>query len=563
MTMTKKKLENIQLKDVKSWTMVEIRPLSPVEEDLREQDYDMPAVDAPEELLPQYVSGASLVLIVLGLCLTIFVIHLDANIIATAIPHITSTFNSLDDIGWYGSAYLLTSTALQPCFGRLYTHFNLKIIYLVALLIFEAGSIICATATNSSMFIAGRAVAGTGVAALLSGSMSLLAFSIPLEKRPMYIGIVSSMYGISAVVGPVLGGVLTDRLSWRWCFWINPPCGALTFFAITYFFQSPHRNSTSSDPPLWKKLNEIDVLGATLFIGSTICLLLALQWGGTQYAWGNVKIWGLFLGCFMIFGVFIIWQRFRRETALLPIKLLTQRSVLASTAVSLFYSMVLAIYIYYLPIYFQAVQHTTAANSAIQILPFILSLTVTIGVVGFFITMTGEYLHFVWLGAVMIIVGSGMLSTLKVDSPLSHRFGYQIILGIGAGATAQVPFLVVQIAVRPSDAPLGLSLIMLANNAGGAVAISIAQSVFINALMKNIRRYAPDVDPHTVIKGGITELSNAGIEPAILAKITQAFAQAIRATFIYPIVFAGLCFTCSLAFERRNIKGKSVIFATA
>lgn len=136
------------------------------------------------------------------------------QIIATAIPKITAAFNALDDVGWYGSAYLLTTTALQPTFGKVYQYFDVKWTYLSALVIFELGSVICAAATSSLMLIVGRAVAGIGAAALFSGSMTILGYSVPLEKRAIYLGAMSSMLGIASVIGPILGGALTDKLSW-------------------------------------------------------------------------------------------------------------------------------------------------------------------------------------------------------------------------------------------------------------------------------------------------------------------------------------------------------------
>lgn len=168
-----------------------------------------PAAEPEDE--SGYLSGFKLALLTLGLCLTTFVIALDNTIIATAIPNITTVFNSLGDVGWYGSSYLLTTTSLMPSFGKIYTYFDVKYTYLIALVIFEAGSVICAAATSSPMFIVGRAVAGAGAAALFSGGMNIIGFSVPLRKRPIYIAALSSMFGIASVVGPILGGVFTDK----------------------------------------------------------------------------------------------------------------------------------------------------------------------------------------------------------------------------------------------------------------------------------------------------------------------------------------------------------------
>jgi fucose permease len=172
------------------------------------------ATEEPEDH-SKYLTGFKLWILTLGLCLTTFVIALDNTIIATAIPKITTVFNSLEDVGWYGSSYLLTTTSLQPSFGKIYTYFDVKYTYLFALVLFEVGSIICAAATSSPMFIVGRAVAGAGAAALFSGGMNIIGYSVALAKRPIYIAALSSMFGIASIVGPILGGVLTDRASWR------------------------------------------------------------------------------------------------------------------------------------------------------------------------------------------------------------------------------------------------------------------------------------------------------------------------------------------------------------
>jgi Major Facilitator Superfamily len=167
----------------------------------------------------KYPKGGPLAILTFGLCLATFVVALDNTIIATAIPKITTVFDSLNDVGWYGSSYLLTTTSLQPSFGKIYTYFNVKWTYILALTIFELGSVLCAAAQSSTMLIVGRAVAGAGAAALFSGGMTIIGYSVPLRRRPIYIGLLSSMFGISSVIGPILGGAFTDRLSWRWCFW--------------------------------------------------------------------------------------------------------------------------------------------------------------------------------------------------------------------------------------------------------------------------------------------------------------------------------------------------------
>lgn len=168
----------------------------------------------------EYPTSIKLLLITIALCLTVFCIALDNTIIATAIPKITDHFKAIDDIAWYGSAYLLTTCSFQLFFGKLYSFLSLKWVFLVALFIFELGSFVCGIAPTSTALIVGRAVAGVGSAGLFSGAILIIANSVPLRKRPSYTGLIGAMYGLASVAGPLMGGAFTDHLTWRWCFYM-------------------------------------------------------------------------------------------------------------------------------------------------------------------------------------------------------------------------------------------------------------------------------------------------------------------------------------------------------
>lgn len=504
----------------------------------------------------KYLKGIPLAILTTGLCLTTFVIALDNTIIATAIPKITTVFNSLGDVGWYGSAYLLTTCSLQPSFGKVYTYFDVKWTYLLALLIFEAGSVICAAATSSPMFIVGRAIAGAGAAALFSGGMTIIAYTVPLQKRPIYIAALSSMFGIASVVGPVLGGALTDKASWRWCFWINLPFGGVSLLVVFFFFTNPKRQY--SHMTVWARLKEIDILGACFLISSVVCLLLALQWGGQKYPWHNSKVWGNILGFGLLIIIFIGIQFRRGGRATLPPNILKQRTVLVCCLFTALLSMALYTHLFYLPFYFQACKGTTAEGSGIRTIAYLVSITISSIVIGGAITSIGYYTPFMWFGSAVFCIGAGMLYTLKINSSPGIWIGYQVLAGFGAGAGVQVPFVAVQVVLNEKEMPTGNAAVFFFNSLGGAVAISIAQNIFVNSLSKEIPKLAPGMNPQTVIEAGATHVREV-VPAALLPGVLDAYTKALTTAFVPAIAASAIAFFVSLAMEWKSVKGKKLI----
>ena len=203
--------------------------------------------------------------------------------------------------GWYGSSYLLTTCAFQLLFGKFYSFFSIKWVFLFALFVFELGSLVCGVAPNSTALIVGRAVAGLGSAGLFSGALLIVAYTVPLQQRPIYTGFIGAMYGIASVVGPLLGGAFTDHVTWRWCFYINLPLGGFTAGIIILFFKSPKRQKNAA-VGFWNRFQQFDPVGTIVFVPAVVCLLLALQWGGTTYPWNSGRV----IALFVVFGVLLI-----------------------------------------------------------------------------------------------------------------------------------------------------------------------------------------------------------------------------------------------------------------
>ncbi|KAF2113533.1 major facilitator superfamily domain-containing protein [Lophiotrema nucula] len=257
-----------------------------------------------------HLSGWKLGVVIASLWLGTLLVAIDNTIIGIVVPKISTQFDSLEDVGWYGSSYLLTVTACGPNFGKLFKYFDPKYTYLAAIVGFEVGSVVCAAAPNFSSFIAGRAIAGL------------------LDKRPMFLGIIVSVFGMAMGFGPPLGGAFTDGIGWRWCFWINLPIGGAVIALILLFLTLDGTLNDDRRQTTFSKLKSLDFVGAMLIFGAVCCLLLAVQWGGTKYAWISAPIIGLFVSLGLILIIFIAHQWWQGDKGTIPPRVLRQRPIL-------------------------------------------------------------------------------------------------------------------------------------------------------------------------------------------------------------------------------------------
>ncbi|KAJ6615069.1 MFS transporter [Mycena sp. CBHHK59/15] len=537
------------------------RPQSVLDEkshDPTPQAEKLAEIDLEED---DYPHGIKLGLLSLALCLSVFLVALDNTIIATAIPKITDQFKSLDDVGWYGSAYLLSTAATQLLFGKFYTFLPIKWVYVAAITIFEVGSVICGAAPNSEALIVGRAIAGLGCAGIFSGAMIIVANTVPLAKRPIYSGMIGGMYGIASVAGPLMGGAFTDKLSWRWCFYINLPIGAIALLVVIFLFQMPKRGQIKVESATFlQRLNLFDPWGTLVFIPAIVCLLLALQWGGSKFPWKSARIIALLVVFGVLLTAFIAIQIWKQDGATIPPRIVKRRSIWSGALYALCIGSSFFIITFYLPIWFQAIKGVSAVQSGIDNLPLILSLVVSSILAGGLITQIGYYTPFMILSSVLAAVGTGLLSTLKVDSRSSHWMGFEILCGLGVGFGMQQPMLAAQAVLELKDVPVGTSVIMFAQTLGGALFISIGQNVFTNKLVSGLAAHVPGVDPALVLSAGATSLKSA-VDAQYLPAVLQVYNTALMSAFYVSIAMACLSLVGALVIEWRSIKGKNIEMA--
>ncbi|KAJ5659856.1 hypothetical protein N7507_006307 [Penicillium longicatenatum] len=482
--------------------------------------------------------------------LSLLLVALDRTIIATAIPRITDEFHSLGDIGWYGSAYMLASASAQLLFGRIYKFYDMKWVFLSSVVVFEIGSAVCGAAPTSNAFIAGRAIAGFASAGIFSGCMLIIIPLVPLHKRPMYQGLFGAVFGIASVMGPLVGGGFTSSVTWRWCFYINLPIGAVSLLAMTFIW---HPQKAQHDcVPVLVHIKRLDPLGMLFFIPSMVCLLLAFQWGGSTYAWNSGRIIALFI----VFGVLILIyaaiQIWRPETATIPARVITRRSILSAAVFIFFTSSAMMMMIYYVPIWFQTVKLVNPVKSGIYTLPLVLSLVVASFIGGLSTQKIGYYVPVMYLSPSIMSIGLGLMTTFDLSTSSSHWIGYQFLSGFGLGLGMQLSGLVVQRILPPPDIPIGIALMFFLQQIGGSIFATVGQTILSNILVSHLSG-VPGLDTNLVVNKGATDLVSV-VPSEDIVMVQRAYNDACRRIFFTALGLTLVALISSLSMEWKSIK---------
>jgi EmrB/QacA subfamily drug resistance transporter len=494
-----------------------------------------------------YLSHRQILIVLAGVMAGMLLFALDQGIVGTALPRIVSELGGLDRLSWVVTAYLLTSTATTPLWGKISDLYGRRLIFQVAIVVFLLGSALSGLSQDMTQLIVFRALQGVGGGGLFAIALSIIGDVIPPRQRGRYQGWFGAVFGVSSVAGPLLGGWLTDGPGWRWIFYINLPVG-LAALVVT---------SAVLKMPVVRRPHKIDYLGAAAIVGAVTCLLLYLDWRGNAYGWTEAGALALLGGAGLLAAAFV-WIERRTVEPIIPLRLFRNRVFSVGNSFAFLAGIAMFGTIIFLPVYLQAVKGFSPTQSGLALLPAIVGIFSTSITSGQLISRTGRYKIYPVLGAVIMTFGLLALSRLDVDTPFWQLALSEYLFGAGLGFTMQTIVTAVQNSVERRDMGAATSSITFFRQMGGSVGAALFGAVLFSRLTHYLAEQlaragirpgagGPRVDANNV--QAIQQLA----EP-VRSVVLGAFTSALDDVFLVGVPFVVLAVVVALLLKEEPLR---------
>jgi len=468
------------------------------------------------------MSNRKITIVFFGILLGTTLSGLDAAIVATAAPTVIADLGDLSLLPWLTTAYLLAQVTTMPVYGKLGDIHGRRRMFVIAIVTFLIGSALCGLSTSMAMLIACRAMQGVGAGGITGLGMALVADLVPSDRLGRYLGYTGIVFAVTSVLGPFVGGLFVDHMSWRWAFYINVPLGAICLVTLIY---------QPAQAVLVK--HRIDLLGALLLGGGVTCLLLALSHTGSDSPWTSPRTIALLAAFVVGIALFVVWER-RVAEPLLPLRILATRITALATFANLVAGVGFTCGIIYPPIFFQAVAGVDASKSGLLLAPFAFTCAASTLIAGQITDRIGGYKLMPLAGMVFLGVGYALLGTIDGSTSATEVMGFAMVAGVGVGFVMQTLLYVVQRSSSARDIGVATSTVMLFRVLGSSLGVAVLGSAFTSSLTAEVDRRLPGF-PTSDIQGAPQKI--AALAPEVQQHLQDAFATSLATAFRVAVPF--------------------------
>ena len=505
---------------------------------------DVQAV-AGQESEPAFGRRRDVMIVLPGLLLALILAMLDQLVVSTALPRIVGDLGGLSHLSWVVTAYVLASTITTPLYGKLGDLYGRKRLLIAAIVIFLVGSALSGQAHSMDQLITFRALQGLGAGGLMVGALATIGDLVSPRERGQYMGYMMAAMMIAMIAGPLVGGYITDTLSWRWIFYINMPVGGA---ALIYIIATLHL-------PVHRVPHKIDYLGAAVLAVGATAIVLVTTWGGSQYAWGSPQIMTLIAIAVVAVVAFIRIEAAASEP-ILPLHVFKNRNFSLASSMSFLLGLAMFGAMTFLPLYQQTVQHASPTVSGLMLIPMMLGATTTSLIAGQVTVRTGRYKALPIVGGAVMTVGMLLLSNLGPNTTRLTSMLYFVIFGIGMGFLMRITTLIVQNSVEPRDMGVASSSRAFFQQIGGSIGVSIFGAIFFQSLRSTLNARLPGV-PLATSGGQLDPASVQHLAPHVRGIVFLGISHGVDTVFIWAAPAAAIVFGLAWLIKEIPLRGRS------